>query len=43
MGPNPSPKEVAELCLIIYEQKAQISSERQILERRRDEADASIR
>jgi hypothetical protein len=43
MGPNPSPKEVAELRLIIYEQKDQISSEREILERRRDEADTSIR
>jgi hypothetical protein len=43
MGPNPSPEEVAALRFIIQEQKDQISSERQILERRRDEADASSR
>jgi hypothetical protein len=41
MGPNPSPKEVAALRFIIQEQKDQISSERRILERRRDEADVS--
>jgi hypothetical protein len=39
MGPNPSPEEVAALRFIIQEQKDQISSERRILERRRDEAD----
>jgi hypothetical protein len=33
MGPNPSPEEVAALCFIIQEQKDQISSERQVLER----------
>jgi hypothetical protein len=43
MGPNPSLEEVAALRFIIQEQKDQISSERQILERRRDEADASSR
>jgi hypothetical protein len=43
MGPNPSPEEVAALWFIIQEQKDQISSERRILERRRDEADASSR
>jgi hypothetical protein len=43
MGPNPSPKEVAALYFIIQEQKDQISSERRILERCRDEADASSR
>jgi hypothetical protein len=43
MGPNPSPEEVAALRFIIQEQKDQISSERRILERRRDEADASSR
>jgi hypothetical protein len=43
MGPNPSPEEMAALCFIIQEQKHQISSERRILERRRDEADASSR
>jgi hypothetical protein len=43
MGPNPSPEEVAALRFIIQEQKDQISSERQILERRRDEGDASSR
>jgi hypothetical protein len=43
MGPNPSPEEVAALRFIIQEQKDQISSERQILERRRDEANMSSR
>jgi hypothetical protein len=43
MGPNPSPEEVAALRFIIQEQKDQISSERRILERRRDEAHASSR
>jgi hypothetical protein len=43
MGPNPSPEEVAALRLIIQEQKDQVSSERRILERRRDEADMSSR
>jgi hypothetical protein len=43
MGPNPSPEEVAALCFIIQEQKDQISNERRILERQREEADASSR
>jgi hypothetical protein len=43
MGPNPSPKEVAALRFIIQEQKDQISIERRILERCRDEANASSR
>jgi hypothetical protein len=43
MGPNPSPEEVAALRFIIQEQKDQISNKRRILERRRDEADASSR
>jgi hypothetical protein len=43
MGPNPSPEEVATFRFIIQEQKDQISSERQILEQHRDEADASSR
>jgi hypothetical protein len=43
MGPNPTTEEVATLQFIIQEQKDQISSERQILERRREEADASSR
>jgi hypothetical protein len=41
MGPNPSPQELAVLRFIIQEQKDQISADRRILERRRDEADAS--
>jgi hypothetical protein len=43
MGPNPSPQELAVLRVIIQEQKDQISTDRRILERRRDEADASSR
>jgi hypothetical protein len=43
MGPNPTAEEVAALQFIIQEQKDQISSERQILERCREEADASSR
>jgi hypothetical protein len=43
MGPNPSLEEVAALRFIIQEQKDQISSERRILVRRRDKADASNR
>jgi hypothetical protein len=43
MGPNPSPQELAALRFIVQEQKDQISADRRILERRRDEADASSR
>jgi hypothetical protein len=43
MGPNPTAEEVAALRFIIQEQKDQISSERQILERCREEDDASSR
>jgi hypothetical protein len=43
MGPNPSPEELAALRFIIQEQKDQINSDKQILERHRDEADASSR
>jgi hypothetical protein len=43
MGPNPSPQELAALRFIVQEQKEQISIDRRILERRRDEADASSR
>jgi hypothetical protein len=43
MGPNPSPQELAVLRFIVQEQKDQISTDRRILERRRDEADASSR
>jgi hypothetical protein len=43
MGPNPSPHELAVLRFIIQEQNDQISANRRILERRRDEADLSSR
>jgi hypothetical protein len=43
MGPNPSPQELATLRFVVQEQKDQISADRRILERRRDEADASSR
>jgi hypothetical protein len=43
MGPNPTPEEVAVLRFIIQEQKDQISSERRILERRKEDTDASSR
>jgi hypothetical protein len=43
MGPNPSPQELAALRFVVQEQKDQISADRRILERRRDEADASNR
>jgi hypothetical protein len=43
MGPNPSPQELAALRFIVQEQKDQISADRHILERRREEADASSR
>jgi hypothetical protein len=43
MGPNPSPQELAALWFVVQEQKDQISADRRILERRRDEADASSR
>jgi hypothetical protein len=43
MGPNPSPQELAALRFVVQEQKDQISADRRILERRKDEADASSR
>jgi hypothetical protein len=43
MGPNPSPQELAALRFVVQEQKDQISADRCILERRREEADASSR
>jgi hypothetical protein len=43
MGPNPSPEEVAAIRFSIQEQKDQISADRRILERCREEADASSR
>jgi hypothetical protein len=43
MGPNLSPQELAALRFIVQERKDQISTDRRILERRRDEADASSR
>jgi hypothetical protein len=43
MGPNPSPHELAVLRFVVQEQKDQISADRRILERCRDEADASSR
>jgi hypothetical protein len=43
MGPNPSPQELAALRFVIQEQKDQINADRRILERCRDEADASSR
>jgi hypothetical protein len=43
MDSNPSPQELAALRFIVQEQKDQISADRRILERRRDEADASSR
>jgi hypothetical protein len=43
MGPNPSPQELAALRFIVQEQKDQISADRRILERCRDEADTSSR
>jgi hypothetical protein len=43
MGPNPSPQELVALRFVVQEQKDQISADRRILERRRDEADASTR
>jgi hypothetical protein len=43
LGPNPSPEEVDALRFIIQEQKDQINADKQILERRRDKADASSR
>jgi hypothetical protein len=42
-GPNPSPSDMAALRFVVQEQKDQISADRQILERRRKEADASSR
>jgi hypothetical protein len=43
MGPNLSPWELAALRFVVQEQKDQISADRRILERRRDEANASSR
>jgi hypothetical protein len=43
MGPNPGADEIAALWFIINEKKDQINNEKWILERRRDEADASSR
>jgi hypothetical protein len=43
MGPNPSPQELAALRFVVQEQKDQISADRRILERHREEADASSR
>jgi hypothetical protein len=43
MGPNPSLQELAALQFVVQEQKDQISANRRILERCRDEADASSR
>jgi hypothetical protein len=42
-GPNPSPSDMAALRFVVQEQKDQISADRRILERRREEADASSR
>jgi hypothetical protein len=43
LGPSPSPEEVVALQFIIQEQKDQINIDKRILERCRDEADASSR
>jgi hypothetical protein len=43
MGSNQSPQELAALRFVVQEQKDHISADRRILERRRDEADASSR
>jgi hypothetical protein len=42
-GPNPSPSDMAALRFVVQEQKDQISADRRVLERRREEADASSR
>jgi hypothetical protein len=42
-GPNPSPSDMAALRFVVLEQKDQISADRRILERRREEANASSR
>jgi hypothetical protein len=42
-GPNPSPSNLAALRFVVQEQKDQISADRRVLERRREEADASSR
>jgi hypothetical protein len=42
-GPNPSPSDLAALRFVVQEQKDQISADRRVLERRREEADASSR
>jgi hypothetical protein len=41
LGPNPTEDKLATLHFIVNEQKAQIASEKRVLERRRGEADAS--
>jgi hypothetical protein len=43
LGPNPSPEELAALRFIIQEQKDQINADKRVLERRREDADASSR
>jgi hypothetical protein len=40
-GPNPSPSDMAALWFIVQEQKDQISADRRVLERHREEANAS--
>jgi hypothetical protein len=42
-GPNPSPSDLAALRFVVQKQKDQISADRRVLERRREEADASSR
>jgi hypothetical protein len=42
-GPNRSPSDLAALRFVIQEQKDHISADRRVLERRREEADASSR
>jgi hypothetical protein len=42
-GPNPSPSDLAALRFVVQEQKDQISADRRVLERCREEADASSR
>jgi hypothetical protein len=43
LGPNPSPEELAALRFIIQEQKDQINTNKRVLERRREDVDASSR
>jgi hypothetical protein len=42
-GPNPSPSDMAALRFVVQEQKDQISADRRVLERHREEANASSR